>query len=786
MTALQTREAWQAHIQENWAQYHAEAIALQLSTPLATLVAAVLTPFFNSERDSSEPSHFSALLKLISAKAERDALNRFARDHGFESGAELVKVAAALVEDARSNVDIQRAIDQLILDSRVLNAIDAKTPAGEQLLRTLLDDLWRVIREPSGMRVVVEQITAGGDVVIAGRDSHIVANTYKDNPAALKSYLGGLRAEWNRPDLSRILPIPAPPNDHMLQLHDLFVPLDVWRHDKHKTVTDDALTRLRFQAVNQELDDLRRPVLEAIATHPLLVITGAAGTGKSYLARYVATCLAYACDPDAETRDNVSGLELLGHSWIHGDILPLYVPIRNFTASEHFPAAGKPAMASALLKYLIDCTESFGPDLETYLNLNPAGASAYTVMLILDGLDEVSQTADLLILQRIIENWADRFPLCRVLMTSRAYAYKQNSEWRLSERFQAAELAPFTREQIRAYVRRWYQQTALTRAASFGGKRSAKRTTRALADDLCRVVDDDDSPLLPMMRQPLLLAMLTLLHETHRKLPENRADLYEVTIDLLNRWRPVSEDEKQYVSLRKLNQHRMLNALKLAAFHLQCRQKIFDNHPGTVNRDELRKALKVQQKLPGGLGAAIDTILDDLGTRNGVLLSDQPETYRFPHLSIQEYLAACALIELYDECEMPTPLPPDSETGVWSFPQNLNALLANDPYRWRNVALFVGAIISGNKGQDGRWTLIEELLPLTDTPPHPDETIYRIYIAGEIWAAEYLKARLPSHRLTRKRLTRALASILDSDSLDAPERNATSVVLGQLKRDMRR
>ena len=75
---------------------------------------------------------------------------------------------------------------------------------------------------------------------------------------------------------------------------------------------------------------VRESVFEVVAAHPRIVITGAAGTGKSSLCRFIVTALAYACDPRAERQDKVKGLDMLGASWIHGPILPIYVSLRDF------------------------------------------------------------------------------------------------------------------------------------------------------------------------------------------------------------------------------------------------------------------------------------------------------------------------------------------------------------------------------------------------------------------------------------------------------------------------
>ncbi|MEO1440201.1 MAG: NACHT domain-containing protein [Chloroflexota bacterium] len=773
-----TREQWQADIQANWKRYYADAQALKLKTRLGTLVATVLLPLF----PQNEIGAVEYLTAPLEGSPRFDAYRDFVKQQSEQQHKDLKVFVKHLLATAEKNSNMQEALNYLVLESGIFKAIEQDADDYRALLEGILNDAWHRLKEPSGIRVVAEQIIAGGNVIIAGRDSNLVSQDFAGDTATLLAYLASVRAEWNRPDLNRILPFQYHA-EYTLHIHNLFTPLDVWCHDEHGKADEDELIKLRFKAVNEEQDEMRRSVIEMIASHPYLVVTGGAGTGKSYLARYITACLSYACDPQEAERQRVDGLMLLGNAWIHGPLLPLYIPMRNFAASEHFPATLGAATATNLLRYICATTGEFGNNLEQYLVRESDGG--YRALLILDGLDEVDSDEDRIIIQKVIEQWADRFSQCRILVTSRTYAYRQNVSWRLSNRFTSAELAPFSRNQIGIYITDWYDQASRLRPASFGGKEVASEVTRNLARELKTVLKDDENSLLPLMRQPLLMAMLTLIHETRRSLPDKTSERYEATIDLLNRWMPHSTSgaDRQTRIVSKINHDLLLDALKLAAFHLQCRQQSYQKYPGMLSRKELRQFLKAQNTRGRNLGVSINTLLEYLGTRNGVLLSDRPDQYRFPHLSIQEYLAASALIELYDECQMPEGLKPAE--AVWTFPENLTVLLSHAPYRWRNVAMFVGAVISGNKGQDGRWTLIEELLPQEEIDEFEEDIVFRIYIAGEIWASAYLKARLPSHRVIQSRLVNNLERIRVDDRLDAPERNLTASIIQQLIQQMK-
>lgn len=766
--------AWRSFVQANWASLKQQADNASLESPYQKLVMMVFTPIMPNPR-----TKLTLLRRLLRKFRYCESLSKrmteIYRDRNYTRTAEDLARNELLPD--KMNSDELIGLDWLIVATGGLDGSANQGRQAIQFARNLLETMREQRDYPSAVRVQAGSISAGGHVIFAGQDVNIVAEHYHGNKSALKSYLAAVRSEWNIPTTTIH---PASQHHSPALLHQLYTPVDIWTDQRQfHNVGVEELNARRFQAIERDMGYVRESVFEVISAHPLIVITGAAGTGKSSLCRFIVTALAYACDPRAERQDKVKGLEMLGASWIHGPILPIYVSLRDFASTpDLFPQSLSAASSAHLLNYVKTATGNLAPHLEAYLT--QSDVPTHGSLLVLDGLDEVYDEKDRVILQRIIENWADRFPNCRIIVTSRTYAYRHDSRWRLSERFASAELAPFTWRQVKTYIERWYANVAENRPSVLGGRAVAAKQGALMAADLNQAIRENRA-LWPLARQPLMLALLTLIHEDYKQLPDKRAELYEHTVELLDRWNIPSPADKLHEKLGNINLDRMRAALKLIAFELHSEQQSYQRYPTIIQRARLLDKLIEQQSLGGGLGAGIEDVLEYLATRNGILVSDAPNLYRFPHLTIQEYLAASALIEFYDECRMPSGLRPASVEG-WTFPENIVALLCHDYARWRNVALFAGAIIAAGKWQDMRWQLIDELLPARLDGPLSEQELHCISVGAEIWGESWLKSRTRSQLSIESHLVRCLRHIHGDERIDAPERANNYAVLSQISR----
>ena len=769
-------KSWRIHVTKNWKSLKKQAESTPTNTPYQQLIIIALTPII-----PTNTTQLKLMLKLIGELRYTEALVKHIKaiyaDKNFNRTATQLAVKELAFKLEQENEQI--GLDWLLMATGSLSGLTQNSKSAKEFTQTLLDAMNSTGQVPSAVRVQAGMISAGQNVIFAGQDVNIIQQHYQGDKGKLKNYLAKLRTDWNIP-ATTVQPVSQPAT--IASLHQLYTPVDIWIDEAtaDPAIDTHSLNEKRFQNIDKDRPNARISVLEKIATNPLVVVTGGAGSGKSTLCQFIVTALAYACDPTAEKNENINGLELLGSSWIHGPMLPLYVSLRDFCNSEKlFPKTMQTGSADSLLEFIKTTLGDFAPFIENYLTLTEVPTQG--TLLVLDGLDEVYKDTDRMILQRIIETWAKRFPSCRIVVTSRTYAYRQGARWRLSERFVSAELAPYTWHQMASYIENWYAHLAKSKSRTWGGRTITIKQAQGMSEDLKKTIQVNKT-ILPLARQPMMLALLASIHETNKHLPTIRAELYEETVKLLDRWNIPLPTDKLHEKLQNMNKVRMRAALKMIAFELQSQQKHYHRYPTTILRVHLLDKLMHQQTTtPNGLGAPIEDVLDYLATRNGILVSDTLNQFRFTHLTIQEYFAACALIEFYDECKMPEGTIPPSTDG-WIFPDNIVALLHHDHSRWHNVAIFAGSILASNAAHDPtRWHLIEKLLPETITKNMPETTQHCIGVAAKIWAESWLKVRASTQGTIEKHLTACLTAIEGDERVDAPDRVRNRKILTRLQ-----
>jgi len=506
----------------------------------------------------------------------------------------------------------------------------------------------------------------------------------------------------------------------------------------------DRAKRIRLYAEWTSEPDLEvRPVaaLESVVQKRRMVLLGSPGSGKSTFVNHLALCMA-----GESLYGDGKWLARLEPAWPHGPLLPMRVTLREFGASEHCDGTG-----GGLWGFIADTLASknlagFAPHLRKRLLEG-------RVMVILDGLDEVSGTAERKAIRDAVADFAATYndPTNRYLVTCRGYAY-QDPALQLGG-FTEYTLAPFKEKQIDAFIKCWYEEVC---RLGWKNRAEAQDLTRRL-QVAARLPD-----LIPLARNPLQLTMMASLHFSWGRLPEDRAELYQEMVRLLLvRWQEARLGQDAGVT-QMVRAGNLESALERVAFVAHLSQKKPEG-PADVSEAQLRSVLK---NCVEGSWDAAGELLTFVKERAGLLVEKEPGVYTFPHLSYQEYLAGCYLA-----------VQPD-------FPDEVNSLARENYEQWREVALWaVGIMARLKKMTHVAVDVAAALCPSEVTTENVSEHDWRASrLAGEALLEIGLKEvkTRARHEQVLTRVQAWLVALVERSAQNPRERAAGGNILGRL------
>jgi len=412
-----------------------------------------------------------------------------------------------------------------------------------------------------------------------------------------------------------------------------------------------------------------------------LVILGAPGSGKSTFVRYLALCLAGAEIEEWERKANLTELE----NWPHGALTPIYIELRRFVVSAHFPPVG-PVSADHLWNYVVN--ELPGKDLQEYADELKNELKQGRAVLLLDGLDEVPFEEGKLKERQeqiigLVQSLHKQFKGSRVIVTSRPSAYEG---WSLPG-FEAVTITAFGDSHRLKLVERLYRATKMSAAV-------AQAKAAALNQQL-KVIDPE------LKDRPLFVTLMATLYLKGEEggLPSRKGTLYrESILLLLDRW---TRNRAGAPSLIKLLGDKTVEELyvRLAALAYA----VHDSSGGDRQTVEIKEGLLLEYLRPFGRHTRMD-IINYLCENAGVLLAPgqrgNEEVFHFAHRTFQEYLAAAHLVGLYEKEE--------------SFRQ-VKEVIMGKPETWRVPCGFVGDVLTDTGRKVDLWQLLGELLE--EEPP---------------------------------------------------------------------
>jgi hypothetical protein len=381
-------------------------------------------------------------------------------------------------------------------------------------------------------------------------------------------------------------------------------------------------------------DDEAIDIQTALLRYSKLAIVGDPGSGKSTFLKFVALMLARA------VLQNNPALAL--EKLCLQEPLPIPVFISCWDLSDFLREEGKSNLP-VMLTFVAERVSQQGfqleaSDLEVLLREGQC-------CLLFDGLDEVPTDAGRAVVSRLLEDCVKTFPKNRYVVTSRVRAYTGDAI--LKGEFARCDIQPFDAEDRSQFLKNWVAllfKTATVLVLTDGTE--ANREFQSLTKGI-----ETNDRIRPLAVNPLLLTVIAIVHWNRKRLPEQRVDLYDECVDVLLGQRKEAEHIQSYRKAEafdeQLERYQEEERPWIRKRFAEIALRILDSEE---NRDEASKSEVVKLLAPRFLdrGAKAQEeaeiqaarFLDKQELSSGLLVSRREHSYRFVHLTFQEYLAA--------------------------------------------------------------------------------------------------------------------------------------------------
>jgi formylglycine-generating enzyme required for sulfatase activity len=491
---------------------------------------------------------------------------------------------------------------------------------------------------------------------------------------------------------------------------------------------------------------------DLVAASSRLVVLGLPGSGKSTFVKYLALCLAGEQIDGWERETSLSHLPY----WPHGALTPIYVELRRFVASKHFPHIDTQPSSENFWSYIEH--EILGTELINFLPELKADVENGRAIIILDGLDEVpypegklkARQKQLVSLAEVLNG--TRFAASRVVVTTRPYAYEN---WALPQ-FQTIRITAFNNKHQLDLAKKLFKASGMTEI-------SASEKAEALQQQL-RKID-------PQLKdRPLFLTLMATLYLNGAEdgIPTKPGTLYHQSVMLLlDRWTQSKVDAPSLLEiLGDMSVDKLYERLAELAYEVHSQS---GEQQGT---DKIEESLLYKHLKPLGRRAAVG-LIPYLSENAGVLISPGQDTekdvFHFAHRTFQEYLAAVHICKICLEAD--------------NY-KLLNQLITSKPQLWRLPISLVGDILSHTRQKSKLWALLGDLLEDEAPQERYSMSWWLAWFGAQIVEEQELYLEKGLNRRTEQPVHDALVQwlrrLIEQEALEPIERASCGNVLGLL------
>lgn len=529
---------------------------------------------------------------------------------------------------------------------------------------------------------------------------------------------------------------------------DLYVPLLTPTPDKK-------------QVSSKDLQPIREnPHISALQTYlqePYLILCGCGGAGKSTFLHAINLSLAGGClkipglDLDRLYKEEQSSEEINANPLDSQPMLPLKIDLQDIT---DLAAKTNWRGPFSLLNYCDAYLKEIG--LEGFISEFHEELQEMGIQFLLDGLDDVAihnNNSYYRVLNELPE-FIHIYPKSRVIIAANGDKTNWEQNKYLSG-FTVAEISPFNNMQINRFIQRWFEY--------FIRHKVVDENVSSIQRKNFHNWIDANIEHFQLIQNPLMLTLMVYINISEGEfLPETREELLEKAVEvLIHQWdytdlsiaikKSLAHRGRESESLR-VDQSELLRRLGQLVY-----KKTNDSHSHTglykFTFINIVSDLYNLNRYPN----LIDDLLDKkLRVESGILNSEKPGVYTFPHQLIQNFLLAYHLLEN-------------------DYPANLVALFLSDPQRWQDVLLLAAERII-RKEPKRVWELIEMLYMKGSNTKAGS---WAGYVASKILIKVDYSHKEDGLKVLPQ-VQRSLVRVLENNSLPAKERACAGVILDKL------